>query len=134
MTLNLRSTIRLRVPAALLACTLAISACASSGTKISDESLARIQKGTSTTADVIAALGQPSSDTRSSDGTRTLTYLHSSYQIRPESFIPLAGTLAGGADAKSQSITVRVGQDGKVADITTTNSNHAVNSGLLNQQ
>lgn len=120
--------------ATALSVALALSACASSGSKISDDALARIHKGTSTATDVVAALGQPQSDTRSSDGSRSLTYVHSSYQMRPESFIPIVGTLAGGADAKSQSVVIRIGQDGKVADITATNSNHAVNSGLLNQQ
>ena len=134
MPINLPPSFRLSLPTVTLALSLAISACASSGTKVSDDALARIQKGTSTAGDVLATLGPPQSDTRSSDGTRTLTYVYGSYQMRPESFIPAVGTLVGGADSKSQSVTVTIGPDGKVADITSTISNHAVNAGLLNQQ
>ena len=91
---------------------LGLSACASSGAKVTEQQLSQIQVGKSTYNDVVAALGKPTTTTFSSTGTRTAIYSYSQVSTRPETFIPVVGAFVGGADVKSNSVILMFNAQG----------------------
>jgi hypothetical protein len=95
---------RVNLVAAVLVALL-LSACASTGVKVSEQDAQSFVVGKSTYGDVIAKLGDPTTTTLNSDGTRVAAYNYSAMQERPESFVPYIGGLIGGADMKSNSVT-----------------------------
>jgi outer membrane protein assembly factor BamE (lipoprotein component of BamABCDE complex) len=57
---------------AALAVALALSACASTGTNVTEQQAAQFTPGVTTKAEVIAALGQPNGMATNTDGTSAL--------------------------------------------------------------
>jgi hypothetical protein len=80
---------------------LALAACASSGVQVSEDQARSFKIGAATYAEVVAALGPPSSSTVSSNGQRTAIYSYAQTQIRPQTFIPYVGGLVAGSDTKT---------------------------------
>ena len=64
---------------------------------VSDAQLAAFQDGKTTVAEVVAALGQPTSDVRSSDGLRVLGYGYMRAETSGAAFIPVVGAFAASA-------------------------------------
>lgn len=95
---------------------IAVSACASHGVMISDDQVRQFKRGETTEAEVLSALGRPTSTTMT-NGQRYLIYSGAYVQARPASFIPIFGPLVGGADVKSSVVMFRI-VDGTVVDIT----------------
>jgi hypothetical protein len=77
-----------------------LTACASAGVKVDQSKMSQFQKGKTTEADVVAALGQPTNSEQNDDGTNVIRYVYSSTQARPETFIPIVGAFVGGADTE----------------------------------
>jgi hypothetical protein len=100
-----------------------LAGCVSSGTKVDASQMASFEKGKTTYAQVVQALGPPVSVTNTSDGTRIAVYSYVHSQARAASFIPVVGLFAGGADAQSQAVTFTFGPDGTLKDYSTTTSN-----------
>ncbi len=96
-----------------------LSGCASHGVMVSDQQARQFQKGKSTEADVVAALGQPTT-TVTHGSTRTLLYSGAQAQARPASFIPLVGPLVGGSDVRASSVMFQFGPDGRLVDVVST--------------
>lgn len=103
--------------------------CASSGVKVSDEQLLSFKEGQTTERDVIASLGAPSMRSRLADGTVMLMYAYSEYSTRPSTFIPIVGAFVGGADYKSNSVTMIFGQDGKLKSTSSSQTSSGTASG-----
>ncbi len=79
---------------------LALSACTSAGIKVDQSKMAQFHKGSTTESQVIAALGPPTNFQQNDDGTHAISYVYTSTQARPESFIPYVGVFVGGADTE----------------------------------
>lgn len=110
-------------------CALLIAGCVSHGVQVSAEKVAQFKPGVTTEADVVAALGQPTSVT-SMNGQRLLSYAGAQAQARPTSFIPIVGLFAGGADVRYSMTMFKFGADGKLVDTTQTNGASGANTGL----
>ena len=91
---------------ALFAATLLLSACASSGKKISEADVSSLKKGKTTYEDALAKFGKPNSLTSDSDGRRTASYIYVHSQADAQSFIPVAGAFLGGVHTENQSLTL----------------------------
>jgi hypothetical protein len=82
-----------------------VSACAASGVQVTDQQAQSFQVGKSTYPEVVAALGEPTSLSSSSNGNRIATYSYSAMSARPQNFIPYIGPWVGGYDTKSSAVT-----------------------------
>jgi len=109
---------------------IALAGCgATSGTKVTDEQLQKLEVGKTTYTEAVALLGRPNYDTVMSGGKRVVTYAYSEFKARPETFIPFAGAFVGGSDGHSQAITLAFDKDGRLSD--TTSSSSVTNSSLM---
>jgi sulfur carrier protein ThiS len=99
-----RGALGARALAAFAAACLALSGCASVGVKVDEQAMARFEKGKTTYAEVVRSLGQPTSSVVDSNGQRMIMYTYAQAQTRPESFVPIVGLFAGGADVKSSNV------------------------------
>lgn len=93
-----------------------LAACATtSGTKVSDEDLAKIEKGKTTYSEVIDTLGKPSSKKTTKDGVM-LAYSYS--EARPDmlSYVPYASSL-GKTETKYRVIYIFFDKNNVVRDI-----------------
>ena len=95
---------------------LVLSGCASSGAKVTEQQLSQMKAGTTTWNDMVAMLGQPTSSTFSSQGTRMAIYSYAQVTTRPETFIPIIGAFVGGADMKSSAVVLSFDRDGKLTN------------------
>jgi len=89
--------------------------------------MAQFKRGVTTEQDVLAALGRPTGETMSADGSQIWTYTYASVQARPATFIPIIGMFAGGADTRQTVAVLRFGSDGKLVDYMS--SSNGVGSG-----
>lgn len=108
----------MKLLAALLALA-ALAGCASHGVMISEQQSQQFKKGVSTEADVIAALGKPTTISTTS-GYRFIIYSGAQAQARPASFIPIIGALVGGSDIQASHVMFRFDKGGILEDVTTT--------------
>ena len=97
---------------------LAVAGCSASGVKVDPATVASFKPGQTTAAQVVAALGAPSYDVALGDGSRMMAYSYAQMSVRPETFIPIVGAFAGGADSRSSTVTLRFKPDGTLADTT----------------
>ena len=102
------------VPALILAASL--SACVSSGRKVSEDELRGFREGYTTYPEVIERLGRPTRATRHSNGTRTATYTYRRSQVDPRSFIPYVGPFIGGRNTESTSVEFNFDRQGVLTD------------------
>ena len=89
----------------LLVSLFLMTACASAGVKVDQSKMAQFQKGHTTYDDVIAAFGTPSQTSVDDMGNRSIFYIYTSTQARPETFIPIVGAFVGGADTENSIAT-----------------------------
>jgi hypothetical protein len=82
-----------------------LTACAASGVQVTEQQAQSFQVGKSTYPEVVAALGQPTGVTTSSNGNRVATYSYSAVAARPQNFIPYIGPWVAGYDTKSSMVT-----------------------------
>lgn len=106
---------------AAIGAALLLSACGATGVQVKPDELTSFKKGVTTEPDVIAKLGNPTSQTITSDGNTMIMYNYMAYQTRAQSFIPIAGAFVGGADVQSSMVMFRFGPDGKMIDYTANN-------------
>ncbi len=105
-----------------------VGCAASSGVQVAPEKVSQFKVGVSTEPEVIAALGPPTGTTVNGEG-RMITYTGATAQVRGATFIPIVGLFAGGHDIKSSSTVFKFGIDGKLKDVSTTNSNTGTSLG-----
>lgn len=113
-----------------MACALALTACASSGVKVTEDQTSAFEKGTTTRQEVIAKLGKPTMQTSMGDGTKLLHYTYAAATVRPSTFIPLVGAFVGGADSHSSVVAMRFNAQDQLIDITSTESNMGTGTGF----
>ena len=117
--------------ATLVAGTIMLSGCISSGTKVTDEQMAQFQKGVTKEDEVIARLGKPNSTARASDGTITDIYMYVHATPDAVDFVPVVGLLAGGATGTSNTVTFVFTPDRVLKDYSSAASTQQVKTGLI---
>lgn len=106
-----------------------LAGCAATGVKISEEALASLKPQQTTVDQALAALGAPTSRIRLGDGTTMLQYTYAEAKIRGASFVPIVGAFAGGSDIRTSMATLRFGADGKLIDVTSSESQYGTGIG-----
>jgi hypothetical protein len=109
--------------ASAFALAVMLSACAASGVQVTEQQAQGFQIGKSTYADVVAALGEPTSVNSSSKGERVAVYSYSAVSSRPQNFIPYIGPLISGYDTKSSAVTFNFDSRGVLRDTTSSQNN-----------
>jgi hypothetical protein len=115
----------------ILVC-LAISACNSSGTKVTEQQAAQFTPGKTTEGDVIAVLGPPNHSTKNADGSSMIVYFHTATAVNAATFIPVVGVLAGGASTTNDSVTFSFDKAGLLTGHSSSNGSQDLSTGLLN--
>jgi len=101
---------------ALLMVAALTAGCVATGTQVREDQLAKLEKGKTRIQEIVSSFGQPSTNTLHSDGSRTVVYMYVEAQARPETFIPFIGGLVGGADSRSNMVTLKFDRDGILLD------------------
>ena len=83
-----------------IALLLMLAGCASSGTRVDQQTFSDFQKGHSTCAEIKARLGQPTHSEIRDNGDVVLAYGYSAAQSHPENFIPVVGAFVAGYDTE----------------------------------
>jgi len=109
---------------------LVLAGCFSTGPRIDADQLAEVQKGKTTIADVTRRFGPPTSSVKYSDGSQTLVYYNTEVRADAATFIPLVGSMVGGASNSMHSVIFEFNAQGvltdyKIADATTHNGTAA---------
>lgn len=101
----MRTTISLILAAAL-------AGCAASGVKVSEQQAESFKVGSSTYADVTAALGAPTTANVMPDGTRMAIYSYTAIRSQAQNFIPYIGPLVAGYDTQMSAVTFNFDRNG----------------------
>ncbi len=107
-----------------------LAGCAASGVQVSEQQAQSFQVGRSTYSEVLSQLGEPTTSTVDSKGTRIAMYSYSAVQSRPQNFIPYIGPLVSGYDTKSSAVTFTFDQRGVLTNTASTQSNMGIGSNL----
>ena len=78
---------------------------AAAGVQVTEQQAKAFQAGRSTYAEVVAALGEPTSMTSLIQGDRVAVYSYEAVASRPQNFIPYVGYFVAGYDTKSSAVT-----------------------------
>lgn len=114
----------------VVTCFLFLSACSSYGTKFNVGYVDDIVKGVTTEGEVVAAIGKPVSISRTSEGEKIFTYLHTKTVVRGSTFIPIVGAFAGGADSTTEMLQVWIDNTGTVSKYFLSESNSGLTNGV----
>ncbi len=109
---------------------LALSDCTSTGAQVDEGALASFQKGKTTINEVVARLGQLTSNILMDTGQRIIGYTYVQAQARPESFIPIIGPLVGGADSHFSNVSLTFDQNGVLLSYASTQSQFGTATGV----
>lgn len=101
-----------------LALAIALSACASSGVKVTEDQTSGFTPGQTTRQEVISRLGKPTMQTRLSDGTRLVQYTYAESSVRASTFIPIVGAFVGGADTNMSNVQIRFDNQDRLIDMS----------------
>jgi hypothetical protein len=85
-------------PICLSLMVLALGACASTGTRVSQQTFAEFSKGKSTCSEITQRLGPPSQSAIHDNGDLVIAYIYGAAQAHPENFIPIVGDFVRGYD------------------------------------
>ena len=114
----------------VLVAAVVLSACVSSGVKVEERQLASFQKGQTTYGQVVSQLGAPNASTLMPDGRRMIVYSFVQAQARPESFIPIVGAFVGGADSRSNVVSLTFTRDGVLESFSSSQAQFGVGTGF----
>jgi hypothetical protein len=112
---------------------LVCTACASSGTAVSEATASKFKEGVTTEADVLRVLGKPQNTMVMSNHHRILTYVGVSAHANAATYIPVVGLFAGGASGTNSTATFDFDPTGKLVTLTHSSGQTDVHTGLLNQ-
>lgn len=107
-----------------------LAGCAASGVKVSEQQAQSFQVGKSTYADVVSQLGDPTTSTVDSKGTRIAVYNYSAIQSRPQNFIPYIGPLVSGYDTKSSAVSFTFDKRNVLTDTSSSQTNVGMGANL----
>jgi outer membrane protein assembly factor BamE (lipoprotein component of BamABCDE complex) len=116
--------------AALLAAASLLAACAASGVQVSEQQAQSFQVGKSTYAEVVGALGDPTTSSIDTRGGRIATYSYSAVSARPQNFIPYIGPFVGGYDTKASAVTFTFDNRGVLTNTTSSQTNVGTGANL----
>lgn len=104
---------------ALALCLVFLFGCASVGNKQIGEAgtVAKIEEGKSTKADVRSLVGQPTKINFKDNGNEIWEYIYSKGQLRPATFVPVVSWFAGGVDTTASTLTVLFDEKGVVKKV-----------------
>jgi hypothetical protein len=114
----------------LMAGLLMLAGFMSAGVKVDEKNLTAFEKGKATYPEILAGLGQPTSNTLMPDGRRMLMYTWVQARARPQNFIPLVGAFVGGADSRSSSVIIWIATDGTLQSYSASQSQYGIGRGL----
>jgi hypothetical protein len=119
-----------------LLCGALLAGCMSAGVEVRPEQMLNFKPGLTTLQDVIAAVGPASVQTALDDGSTLLVYTYVTSRPHPESFLPIIGSLVGGADTRSSAAVFVFDPHGilKRASTTTSNVGTGLSSGMSSEQ
>lgn len=100
----------------VILCALFLTACATSGKEVDKDFVATIQKGVTTEAEIRSNLGTPQSTSLNGSGQRVLTYYYAKSTTKASSFIPVVGSLAGGSDTETTTLTILINGKTEIVD------------------
>lgn len=106
-----------------------LAGCASAGVRIQPDQLQSLKVGETTYQEVISRFGTPTTNIVNSNGNRMVSYSYVHVQTRPETFIPVVGMMAGGADTRGNTVIFTFGSDGKLASYTASDINVGATTG-----
>jgi len=109
---------------------LLLSGCVATGVQVDEKNLQSFERGKTTYGDVVARLGQPTSNTLLPDGRRMIMYTYMQAQARPENFIPIVGAFVGGADTRSSVVSITFDQTGILETYSSSQSQFGASTGL----
>lgn len=109
---------------------LMLTACASSGVRVTDEQMSQFKEGQTTQQDVITALGQPTTTMRNADGTTVLMYTYAEARTRGSTFIPIVGAFVGGVDTRSNNVMLTFDQQGVLKTTSSSSSQYGTATGI----
>ena len=112
---------------------IGLASCMSSGTNVSDDQIGKFVKGKTTETEVIAALGQPDSIRRMSDGEHTDNYQYMKASASAQSFIPLIGVLVSSTDTKTKFVSFKFSKANILLDWESSSSASTIGTGPLSQ-
>jgi hypothetical protein len=99
----------------LLWCAAALSIATSAfAADVTAEQASAFRPGVATFEDVIASFGSPSTDTASSDGSRTIIYVSVRSHVKAVTLVPIIGLFVGGAKSSISTVSFTFGSDGRL--------------------
>jgi outer membrane protein assembly factor BamE (lipoprotein component of BamABCDE complex) len=107
-----------------------LSGCASVGHKIDTAAANKIEKGKTTREEVGMLLGSPDQVTRTGSGDTVYVYRYARVTAKPQSFIPIFGVLAGGANVQNQMVMVTFGPDNVVKNFISSQGGMESDTGM----
>jgi hypothetical protein len=105
-----------------LLCGALLAGCMSTGVEVRSDQMSSFKPGATTIQDVTATLGPASVQTALDDGSTLLVYMFVTSRPHPESFLPLIGSLVGGADTRSSATVFLFDVHGILKSASTTTS------------
>jgi outer membrane protein assembly factor BamE (lipoprotein component of BamABCDE complex) len=111
-----------------------LAGCMSSGVKVDQSKVTSLKPGTTTCADAVALLGQPTNSSLQSDGTRSYQYIYVQAQANAANFIPVVGTFVGGANTENTMFTMNCDKRGVLVNYNSTQGSSDVGTGLISGQ
>ena len=119
-----------------LLCGALLAGCVSAGVEVSPEQMSKFKPGVTTRQEVITALGPASVQTALDDGSTLLVYTYVKSRPHPESYLPLIGSLVGGADTHSSAAVFLFNPNGilKSENNTASNVGTGLSSGKSTEQ
>jgi hypothetical protein len=114
----------------LLVAAVVLSGCVSGGVKVEERQLASFQRGQTTYGQVVGQLGAPNASTLMPDGRRMIVYSYVQAQARPESFIPIVGAFVGGADSRSNMVSLIFTREGILESYSSTQAQYGMGTGF----
>jgi hypothetical protein len=105
----------------------------SAGTLVTDDQARQFQRGVTPESYIVAKLGQPNGRTIKDDGTIVDAYVYTHAAPDAVDFVPIIGTLAGGAHGKTLTVTFTFDSKGIYQSYSSSTSNIDVRTGLVNQ-
>jgi outer membrane protein assembly factor BamE (lipoprotein component of BamABCDE complex) len=109
---------------------LALAACSSSGTKVDHAQMAQFHKGSTTSSQVIAALGDPSQTSYDDAGNKTLTYTYIHSDTKATTFIPVVGLFNNGATVQNNTATFTFNKQDVLTKMTQSEGSRDVHNGI----
>ena len=108
---------------------LGLSACATSGTMVTEQQTSSFEEGVTTESEIREVLGEPTT-VYTSKKERTLIYTGIKYRTKAATYVPVVGLFAGGSDAQSTSVNFKIGPDGVLEEMSRSETNVDTSTGL----